>query len=152
MPPKNKPTEEASASSLSAQLEQISDQLRTFKDRFDTQDEKFAELKTLLEATARENTKLKEENTTQKAEIIMLKDKVNSLEQRNRADSVRVFNIPLTGDETDNLNVAEQVYRNAFCPFSGERPPKGNCKPSHPALKPSKSPTFCRVIASQSRS
>ncbi len=99
------------------QLETISEQLREVRNTQEEQGKRFDKLEELLEETRKENAKLKEEVTTQKDEITQLKEKVNHLEQRNRNDCLRIFDMPINGDAQDNSNVAQQVYHNALLPI-----------------------------------
>ncbi len=112
MPPKNKNPEDG----VSGQLDSILEQLKAMNERLAAQDTRFSRLEKLLTETQSENKTLKEENEKQKLAIDQLKERVNHLEQRNRANNVRVFNLPLTGDTSDNNNVADQLFNKVFKP------------------------------------
>ncbi len=115
MPPKNKSLEDLVAT-LSTQLETITEEIKKVRERLDGHDEKFTCLETLLTEYKNENTKLKEAYETQKEEIISLKDHVNRLEQRNWDNCIRIFNLPISGDSSDNNVVAEEVYNKVLKP------------------------------------
>ncbi len=102
---------------LSTQLDTISAQMKNVQERLDEQDTNFERLENLIKQRQSENSKLKEENLTQKQDIIELKEHINRLEQRNRANCVRVFNLPISGDSSNNDVVAEEVYKKALLPI-----------------------------------
>jgi len=102
---------------LTAQLEAINDQLKEMRDKQDKQADTLTRMEGLIAAANEENAKLKVENTKVREEVTWLKERVNNLEQRNRADCVRVFDMPIEGDPTDNNSVAGQVYQKALLPI-----------------------------------
>lgn len=116
MPPKTKNLDDL-VSAMSTQLDSILDQLKTVNEKLSEYDEKFKKLERLLEETKTENEALKTTNISQQETIDSLKEKVNSLEQRNRARSIRLFNLPLTGNASDNDNVADQVFSKVLKPI-----------------------------------
>ena len=118
MPPKAKTPDDSSTSTLiSNQLEEIINQLREVKDRMVEQDRKFDRLETLLTETKKENGELKSENIKLKEELSSCKERINHLEQRNRADCVRVFDLPISGDSSDNEVVQQQLYQKVLLPI-----------------------------------
>ncbi len=110
MPPKTKNFEETASN----QLESILEQLKAVNDRLAEQDTKFSKL---LADVTKENAELKKQNEKQQETIDTLQEKVNALEQRNRASSIRVFNLPLSGDTTNNDNVADQLFGKLLKPI-----------------------------------
>ncbi len=83
----------------------------------DEQDRKFDRLETLLTEAKEENGKLKKENIKLKEELSTFKERVNQLEQRNRSDCVRVFDLPISGDSSDNTIVQSQLYQKLLLPI-----------------------------------
>ena len=116
MPPSKKSLEEL-VSSLSTQLEQISEQLTSVTARMDKQDSRFDRLEALLADLTKENSALKEANRVFCADNIALREKVTKLEQRDRAPCVRIFDFPISGDSSDNVIVTEQIYQELFLPI-----------------------------------
>ncbi len=102
---------------ISDKLDGISEQLQAVRDRQDEQDTKLARLEKLLEQSEAEKAELKKENAVMKAEMITIKEKLNNLEQRNRAPCARIFNVPIAGDPSDNNTVAVQVYQKLLLPI-----------------------------------
>ena len=127
MPPKNKSLKDL-VSGISAQLETISEQLQAVRDRQDKQDEKFERLEKLLDASTTENIALKKENAELKSDVLVLKEKVNNLEQRNRAVCTRIFDLPIAGDAADNNNVAVQLYQKLLFPILSGAKDSGKVK------------------------
>ncbi len=116
MPPKNKSLEDLVAG-ISDKLDAISEQLDAVREQQDTLDGKFERLEELLRTANAENALLKKENVDLKSDVSALKEKVNNLEQRNRSSCVRIFNVPITGDSSNNGNVATQVYQKILYPI-----------------------------------
>ena len=102
---------------LSTQLNKISGQLQEVRDQQEEQDRKFDRLETLLTEAKSENAELKTENAKLKAELSSVKDRVNHLEQRNRASCVRVFDLPIVGDSSDNATVEATLYSKLLLPI-----------------------------------
>ena len=95
----------------------LSAQLATIVEKLNVQDSRFDKLEQLLAATQQENTLLKEQLLTQDNEITVLKDRINNMEQRNRDNSIRVFNMPIDGDDTNPSVVANQLYVKVLLPI-----------------------------------
>ena len=103
--------------SFEEQIGAITAQLETVIIKLNAQDEKLDNLEKLLAASQAENATLKEELRNRDAEVLQLKNRLNSVEQHNRANSMRVFNLKIDGDAGDNDNVARQLYRYALLPI-----------------------------------
>jgi len=116
MPPKIKTLEELVAS-LTGQLETITNQLTEVRNKQDEQANTLTRLEGLIKAAQEENTQLRTENAKVKEEMTVLKERINHLEQRNRADCVRIFDLPLPGNQADNNYVAGQVYQKVLLPI-----------------------------------
>ncbi len=116
MPPKSKTLEDL-VTSLSDKLDDISTQLQAVRDQQEEQDRKFDRLETLLTEAKTESAELKKENTKLKMELTSFKDRINHLEQRNRADCIRVFDMPIQGDVSDNSNVQTQLFNKLILPI-----------------------------------
>ena len=116
MPPKSKSLEEL-VNGLSNQLEAISEQLKEVRDKQDDHETSLNNLKQLLQEAKSENAELKKVNSELKAEQVILKEKINGLEQRNRAHCIRVFDLPINGDSSDNDNVSTQLYQKLLLPI-----------------------------------
>lgn len=109
MPPKPKTIEEQIAG-LSALMEGFGTQLSTLNSKIDR-------LEGRLVSMQAENVALKEDLVKKDDEILNLKYRVHHIEQRNRAKSIRIFGLKLTGDTTDNEVVTAQVYNLVLRPI-----------------------------------
>jgi len=103
--------------SFEEQLGAITAQLEAVITKLNAQDEKLDNLEKLLAVSQAENNTLKEELRNRDAEVLQLKNRLNAVEQHNRSNSIRVFNLRIDGDSGDNDNVARQLYRAALLPI-----------------------------------
>ena len=95
----------------------ISAQLETVLAKLSIQEDKMDNLEKMLAATQAENVVLREELRNKDAEVTQLKNRLNSVEQHNRSNSIRIFNLKIDGDANDNDNVARQLYESALLPI-----------------------------------
>ncbi len=116
MPPKSKSLEDL-VSNLSDKLDEISTQLKEVRDLQEEHDRKFDRLETLLSEAKLKFSELKKENSKLKQELSDFKERVNNLEQRNCANCIRVFDLPISGDASDNTNVQAQLYTKLLLPI-----------------------------------
>ena len=121
MAPKNNRSVEELVGALSAQLEDISNQLKSTNSRFD-------KLESLFEKLQSENKDLKEQLLNKDSEIISLKNRMNSIEQHSRSSCIRIFNLNVDDDDSDPLNVMEQLYVKALLPILQGALTKGRIK------------------------
>ena len=105
------------ARSFEEQLGAISAQLETVLAKLSIQEDKMDNVEKMLAATQAENVVLREELRNKDAEVTQLKNRLNSVEQHNRANSIRIFNLKIDGDTNDNDNVARQLYVSALLPI-----------------------------------
>ena len=109
MAPKSTKSLEDMVSSLQLQLDTVIGQLRDTNSRFD-------KLESLFMAAQKENSQLKEQIKNKDSVIHHMKNRINDIEQHNRACCARVFNIPIDGDDSDPQNVMKQLYVKLLLP------------------------------------
>ena len=105
------------ARSFEEQIGAIAAQLETVIAKLNVQEEKMDNMEKLLAASQAENASLKVELLNRDSEVLQLKNRLNGIEQHNRANCLRVFNLKLDGDASDNDNVARQLYANVLLPI-----------------------------------
>jgi len=116
MPPKYKTLEELVAH-LSTQINELSGKFDDFNTKQDNLDTKVTKLSDLLEGVREENAKLKTTVDRQEKEMVGMKVHINNLEQHNRADCVRILNVPIPGNASNFETVANCAYRIALLPI-----------------------------------
>jgi hypothetical protein len=111
---KKKKVSVSSVDSNSDKLDEILHRLNCL----DTIAEKLASMEARLAATQEENKLLTETVNAQEKKIVMLQDRLNSLEQHGRSFLVRVSNLDLGNtDEKDPPAVIKKVYDTVFLPI-----------------------------------
>lgn len=118
MPPKksvppSSPTPSISQSDLDLinRIEELSNTITSFSARFD-------KLESLLEATTKENSILKDTLKSREEELSRLRVKLNDVEQYQRSWSIRVLNVPISeADSKDPSKVMETLYSKVLLPI-----------------------------------
>jgi len=117
-------SDEMDLKSLTEQLSLLLNEQRDLNRKVDGLVTKVANLEDLLEKAEERNATLRRENqdlrTTlvkRDGEVEQLRNKALALEGHNRSFSVRVSNLSISGDETDNFNVRHQLYTKVFYPI-----------------------------------
>ena len=96
---------------LASKLEILTTTIASFTSRFDR-------LEKILAETKAENSLLKETVRTRDSEILDLRQKMNALEQYQRSWSVRILNVPIPNEDSqDNLKVMQHVFNFALLPI-----------------------------------
>ena len=96
---------------LASKIESLTSTIASFTSRFDR-------LEKILAETKAENSCLKESVRTRDSEIFGLRQKVNALEQYQRSWSVRILNVPIPKEDSqDNLKVMQHVFNLALLPI-----------------------------------
>lgn len=143
---------------MSVQLENISKQLSDSNHRLQLQEARFDRLEKMLSDMQSENTDLKEQLKSSDEVINQLKERVNAVEQHNRANSIRIFNLPINGDNKNPDLVSQQLYNTVLLPILQGAVSKGRI-PSVPTcselieiahILPGKSdnkPIICRLFS-----
>ena len=107
----------AQLDTMSKQLSLNNEQLYAVNKRLDEQADKFAKLENMLSVALRENADLKQQLLNKDGEILELKSRINAVEQHSRSSCIRIFKLPIDGDDNDPGIVAEQVYSNILYPI-----------------------------------
>ena len=103
--------------SLSAKLDDISNQLAFANKRLDDQADRFDKLEKLLADSQRENQALKTALLNKDDEVHQLKIKLNMVEQHSRSTCIRIFNLDISGDDRDPVVIIDNVYNRVLMPI-----------------------------------
>jgi hypothetical protein len=128
MPPKSKILEAtgdnvieellATVKNLTASTEAINKQLATSNTTISELSKRLNAIESLLKTTQAENVTLKEELSGSYQEHMLLKAKLNHLEQHHRSWSIRAVGIPIpSADENDNSKVRDHLYEKLLKPI-----------------------------------
>ena len=93
-------------------------QLKTLTTTIQGNNTRMDSLEMLIKGLSAENKDLKKELVARDEEIFDLKSRINNMDQRHRAWSTRIFNVPLRKEEeADNFKVMQVVYEKALLPI-----------------------------------
>jgi len=148
-PPKTKASLEELVLSLSEKIDAMAEQ---HKERFDKIDSSLKELK-------EDHIKTKARVATLEQENVKLKTKIHDLELHSRSTTVRIINLQLTEDLTqDFVILSEVIYQEVFLPILRGAMDKGRLRdiPSReqlitmahllPGKEGKPKPVYCRLI------
>ena len=107
----------AQLDTMSKQLSLNNEQLYAANKRLDEQAANFSKLENMLAVALRENADLKQQLQNKDGVILELKTRINAVEQHSRSSCIRIFKLPIDGDENDPVIVAEQVYTKILYPI-----------------------------------
>jgi len=115
MPPKK--SETTANPTVEETLATMTTQLATLLASSKNTETKVTNLENMLKKSQEENAELKAHIKEQEHEIRDLKTNLNNLEQHHRANSVRINKLVIAGDDSDIVNVREQVYNQVLLPI-----------------------------------